>query len=220
MTRFFGSGVLAAALIATLIPAPAHGATYDKLAYLTFNTSVQVPGATLGAGTYRFHLTNPDTSRNVLQVLSGDGSIVYAMFHTIPDFRVEATDTPTVTFREAPVGVPLPVKSIFYSGENSGYEFVYPTDGPNMFAENLWQPPIMYNLPPAAPKPVIEPAATAIPTPAAIALAEPAIEPAAEPVPAPVELPRTASPLPVVAVFGICAVLFGGGLWALRRRVG
>jgi hypothetical protein len=63
--------------------------TYDKLVYLTFNAPVQIPGATLNAATYR--LANPDTSRNVLQVLSSDGATAYAMFHTIPDSRTSIT---------------------------------------------------------------------------------------------------------------------------------
>lgn len=83
-------------------------------------------GVTLNAGTYRFRLTNPDTSRNVLQVLSSDGATVYAMFHTIPDSRTSVTEDPFVTFRETPAGVPPAVKSLFYGGEYNGYEFVYP----------------------------------------------------------------------------------------------
>lgn len=95
--------------------------TYDKLAYMTFTAPVQIPGATLNAGTYTFRLANPDTSRNVLQVLSGDGTIVYAMFHTIPDFRTVLTEEPAVTFRETPAGVPPAVKTLFYGGEYHGY---------------------------------------------------------------------------------------------------
>ncbi|HEY9466954.1 MAG TPA: hypothetical protein VIR54_27850, partial [Vicinamibacterales bacterium] len=79
MFKLFVSAALFATCVA-LTPTPASGVTFDKLAYLTFNAPVQVPGATLSAGTYRFHLTNPDPSRNVLQVLSNDGTIVYAMF--------------------------------------------------------------------------------------------------------------------------------------------
>ena len=107
MSRLFVSGVAVVALAAAMVPAPASGVTHDKLAYLTFSAPVQVPGVTLGAGTYRFHLTNPDTSRNVLQVLSNDGTIVYAMFHTIPDLRTTLIDEATVTFRETPAGVPF-----------------------------------------------------------------------------------------------------------------
>jgi hypothetical protein len=69
MLRLTLSAVAVAAVVATTAPAPARASiteTYDKLAYLTFSGSVQIPGGTLSAGTYRFHLTNPETSRNVL----------------------------------------------------------------------------------------------------------------------------------------------------------
>ena len=126
MSRLMLSAFAMVAVVAGTAPAPVRAVTYDKLAYLTFSGPVQVPGVTLNAGTYRFHLTNPDTSRNVLQVLSNDGAIVYAMFHTIPDSRTSVTEEPVVSFRETPVGVPPAVKSIFYGGEHRGYEFVYP----------------------------------------------------------------------------------------------
>src|SRR6266540_1495723 len=74
MFRLSSLVVVVATVIAVMTPAPVTGAeTYDKLAYLSFNGPVQIPGVTLSAGTYRFRLTNPDTSRNVLQVLSNDG---------------------------------------------------------------------------------------------------------------------------------------------------
>lgn len=211
MSKLFGSGVVVAALAVLLTPAPANGVTYDKLAYLTFSTPVQVPGVTLSAGTYRFHLTNPETSRNVLQVLSHDGSTVYAMFHTITDSRTSLTEDPFVTFRETPYGVPPAVRSLFYGSEYRGYEFVYPKGGPNMIAEIVPQPEITYAPFPAAPlpEPLIEPEV------------EPAIEPVAEavePPPEPVELPRTASRLPLVATGGLASLLVGLGLGLLRRR--
>ena len=213
MPRLFVSGFAVAALVAVMAPAPASGITYDKLAYLTFNGPVQVPGVTLSAGTYRFHLTNPDTSRNVLQVLSNDGSIVYAMFHTMADSRTALTEEPTVTFRETPAGVPPAVRSLFYGGEHRGYEFVYPKGGPNMIPEVFPQPEITYA--PAVPfgEPVIEPEVEAL-EPGL--LPEPVVEQAPEPLPEP-ELPRTASPLPFIAVGGLGSLLAGLGL-TLRRR--
>jgi hypothetical protein len=117
---------LLAVCFAAAMAGPARAETIDKLTYLTFSKPVQVPGATLDAGTYRFRLTNPETSRNVLQVLSRDGYTVYAMFHTIPDRRSTMTSESTVTFRETPAGIPPAVKSLFYGGELRGYEFVYP----------------------------------------------------------------------------------------------
>ena len=216
MFRLFVSGVMATALVAVMAPTAAGAVTHDKLAHLTFNAPVQIPGVTLSAGTYRFHLTNPDTSRNVLQVLSNDGSIVYAMFHTMTDSRTSLTEDPLVTFRETPEGVPLAVKSLFYGGEYRGYQFVYPEGGPIMIAEILPQPAITYAYPATpAPEPVFEPAPVE-------PIAEPVAEavPEAEPLPQqePVELPRTASPLPLVATGGLASLLVGLGLSLLRRR--
>jgi hypothetical protein len=213
MSRLFVSGVVVAALVAVMTPAPANAVTYDKLAYMTFSAPVQIPGVTLNAGTYRFRLANPETSRNVLQVLSNDGSIVYAMFHTMYDSRTSLTEDPVVTFRETPAGVPPAVRTLFYGGEHRGYEFVYPKGGPIMIAEVVPQPEITYTPYPAtpAPEPVIEPAVEPV------AAAEPVAEavPQAEP---PVELPRTASPLPLFATGGLASLLVGLGLGLLRRR--
>ena len=213
MSRLLVSAVVAAALVTLTMPAPASGVTYDKLAYMTFSAPVQIPGVTLSEGTYRFHLANPETSRNVLQVLSRDGSIVYAMFHTIPDSRASLTQDPMVTFRETPAGVPPAVRSLFYGGEYRGYEFVYPKGGPNMIPEVFPQPAITYAPLPAAPvaEPVAEPEVQRVePAPAAQPLPEPA----------PVELPRTATPLPLVAVGGLTSLLAGLGFGLLRRRAG
>jgi hypothetical protein len=216
MSRLLLSGIVVAASIAVMTPVRAS-VTYDKLAFLTFSAPVQIPGATLNAGTYRFRLTNPETSRNVLQVLSNDGAIVYAMFHTIPDGRTSLTEEPVVSFRETPAGVPPAVRSLFYGGEYRGYEFVYPKGGPIMIAEVVPQPEITYT-PYPAPEPVIEPEVEPLEV-----VAEPAAEPVAqaEPLPPPegVELPRTASPLPLVATGGLASLLVGLGLALLRRRV-
>jgi LPXTG-motif cell wall-anchored protein len=216
MSRLFVSGVAAVAWLAVMSPAPASAVTHDKLAYLTFNAPVQIPGVTLSAGTYRFHLTNPDTSRNVLQVLSNDGSIVYAMFHTIPDGRTSLTVDPEVTFRETPAGVPPAIRSLFYGGEYHGYEFVYGKGEPNMFAELVPQPEITYSY---APEPAAEIAVAAPEEPVAEApAAEPVFAPAPEPAPA--ELPQTATQVPIIAVGGVMTLITGLGLALLRRRVG
>jgi hypothetical protein len=218
MSRLLVTGVVIVAFAAMVTPPPASGVTTDKLALLTFSALVQIPGATLSAGTYRFHLANPDTGRNVLQVLSNDGSVVHAMFHTIPDRRMSLTDNPTVTFRETPTGVPPAVRSLFYGGEYAGYEFVYFAGEPIMFAEVAPQPEIRYTPPPATPvaEPVYEPEVEPLePEP----LAEPVEEQAVEPGPAP-ELPRTGGRLPLVAFGGVTSMLLGLGFGLLRRRVG
>ena len=166
MSRLFVSGVVLTAFVAVTTPTPASAVTFDKLAYVTFSAPVQLPGATLGAGTYRFHLTNSETSRNVLQVLNNDGTIVYAMFNTRPDSRMTVTPDPTLTFIETPAGVPPALRSLFYGFEYFGYEFVYPKGEPNMTPPAAWQPEITYTVAPLAPvaEPVFEAEVAALPS--------------------------------------------------------
>jgi hypothetical protein len=121
-----------AAALAAVVPAAtgAIGMTHDKLTLLTFSAPVQIPGAVLTAGTYRFRVADPDTSRKTMQVLSRDGGVVYGMFTTTPVYRPEVTyKAPVVTFKEVAAGVPLPIDSLFYEGESIGYSFVYPKHG-------------------------------------------------------------------------------------------
>ena len=203
--------VVAATVFVAMTAAPARADTFDKLTYLTFNRSIQVPGATLSPGTYRFHLTNPDTSRNVMQVLSDDGSVVYSMFHTIPAWRSTVTDDPFVTFMEVPAGVAPPMDILWYGGESNGYEFIYGKGEPNMTPppEPL-QPAITYS----APEPVIAPA----PEPVEEVAAEPApIEETPAPEVAPAELPKTATRLPLAATGGVTLLLLGAAIGLLRR---
>lgn len=214
----FGS-LLAGALILSIAPIRVGASTHDKLTYLTFSAPVQIPGAKLDAGTYRFRVTNPDTSSNVLQVLSNNGSTVYAMFHTIPDSRTVVTDDSTVTFMETPAGVAPAVRSLFYGGERRGYEFVYPAGGPDLtVAIPAPQPAIAFTAAPAAPNP--EPAAEAAPAP----VPEPSAELAQTPTvrqatPVAPELPKTSSSLPLVGLTGFGALVLALGVRLLRERL-
>jgi hypothetical protein len=214
----FSTFLVAAALAATT--APVGAAPVDRLSYMTFSKSVQIPGAVLEAGTYRFRLADPTSGRQVMQVLSNDGAIVYSMFYTREDRRNKATDTPTVTFRETPAGVPPAVRSLFHSGETRGYEFVYAKgELVTKPAVTPAQPPISYTPmsvtppPPAAaePAPALTEAAPAAPP--ALAAEEVAFEEAA-----PAELPKTASPLPLMAMGGLLTLLAGLGAGLLRSR--
>jgi hypothetical protein len=200
--------------------APLAAETLDRLTYLTFSGSVQVPGTRLDAGTYRFRLANPETGRNVIQVLSYDGSTVYAMFHTTPDSRTTVTEESTVTFRETPAGVPPAVKSLFYGGERRGYQFTYPNGGSIVTAESVPQPQPAITYSPITAPPEEVTVARAEPPPAPILEEAPAsasVESAAEPQPAAVELPHTASPVPLVALGGLGSLILGLGASLMRR---
>jgi hypothetical protein len=210
--------VLPASLILSMASTPARAYTYDKLTYLTFSVPVQIPSVTLKAGTYRFRLADPASSRQVIQVLSNDASIVYAMFLTMPDSRTTITEESMVTFRETPAGVAPAIKSLFYGGESHGYEFVYPRSGPDMTVKVPVQPEITYTA-----MPVVKIPAQAMGSAPPVALAPPLSPvlglslPEYSPVPAAPELPRTASPLPLIGLSGLCALILGLGTGMLRR---
>lgn len=119
-----GAAVLALGLTA----AGAHADEWNKLTYLTFSAPVTLPGVTLPAGTYRFELMDPDSSRRVIRVSEKDGSKQYGIFLSISDQKLEPSDNPVVMFRETPSGSPQAVRAWFYPGETYGYEFVYPHD--------------------------------------------------------------------------------------------
>jgi hypothetical protein len=115
-----------AAAITILAASGAHADQWNKKTYLTFSGPVQIPGATLPAGTYLFQLADPDNARHVVMVASKDGTHVYGMFITIPNDRLQASDENLVMFGEAPAGAPQAVEAWWYPGDRTGEEFVYP----------------------------------------------------------------------------------------------
>src|SRR5437667_1622687 len=119
------SGV--AMLVALLAPA-AHADEWTKLTYFTFSAPVEVPGMVLPAGTYKFELADPDSSRRVVRISEKEGGKIQGIFLSIPDQTLQPSDKPLVMFSEAPAGAPEAIKAWFYPGETIGYEFVYPHD--------------------------------------------------------------------------------------------
>jgi len=115
-------------MLAVSLAGTARADEWNKLTYLTFSGPVQLPGVTLPAGTYRFELADPDTSRRIIRVSDKDGSKSYGMFLSISDRKLEPADNPVVMFKETPSGVPQAVQAWFYPGETYGYEFAYPHD--------------------------------------------------------------------------------------------
>lgn len=99
----------AAALVAFLAPG-AHADEWNKLTYLTFSGPVQIPGATLPAGTYAFEIANPDTTRHVIRVSEKDSGKHIGLFMTIPNNRMDPPNDNLVMFAERPAGAPQAIQ--------------------------------------------------------------------------------------------------------------
>ena len=89
---------------------------------LTFDHEVQVPGATLPAGTYRFTLVPPTAMR----VTNEDGTSVYAAFDTTPVARELTTTHAHVQFERMPDGTTRLV-GLYAEGSSNGYSPQYDT---------------------------------------------------------------------------------------------
>ncbi len=139
--RILKTLIATAALAATLAPATsARADESDKLTYLTFSQTVQLPGVTLPAGRYRFQLADTQESRRVIKVQSEDGTKQLAMLQSIPNQLRDTPKDPVVMFGETAQGQPDAVKSYNYPGERIGYEFIYPKAEALIIAHRTHQP--------------------------------------------------------------------------------
>jgi hypothetical protein len=115
----------AALLFVSLTPRAARADEWNQRTVVTFSDTVQVPGATLPAGTYVFRLRDSQSDRYTVQILNERENHMYATVLAIPDIRDRAPEKTVVSFYEAPAGQPMPVKAWFYPGDKYGREFVY-----------------------------------------------------------------------------------------------
>src|ERR1700730_6673432 len=111
----------------TLLLAPgARADEWDKKTILTFSGPVQIPGATLPAGTYVFKLADLSGNRHVVQVFDKGEKRIISTMMAIPRQRINPSDKPVVLFSERPTGSPQAIRVWYYPGETIGNEFVYP----------------------------------------------------------------------------------------------
>ncbi|MGA3236274.1 MAG: hypothetical protein ABSG03_08235 [Bryobacteraceae bacterium] len=224
--------------IASMAPA-VHADDWDKKTVFTFNAPVEIPGQVLLPGTYVFKLLNSQNDRNIVLVYNKDENHLIGTFLTIADYRMTPPSKPLITFEERAAGAPEAIKSWFYPGDNYGNQFVYPKARAVQLAAQSQQsvPSMPTNLAAAthnqdsqkvadmkqaelkAQKPSGEEA-----TLAEVFLIAAPTTPTADPAPpartlvalAPSsgELPKTASPMPLLLLAGLLLLAAGLGLRA------
>ena len=119
--------VCGAAVLAVMLAPRAGAMGASKMTYLTFSRPVSLPGVALGAGTYIFEIANPDTSANVVRVLSSDRRTAYFQGFTHAIERPRNLDRKaSVSLGEAAAGVAPPITAWWPENESTGRQFVYP----------------------------------------------------------------------------------------------
>jgi hypothetical protein len=212
-----------------VLSAPAKADDWNQKTVVTFSGPVEIPGVHLAgwsilpAGTYVFKLLDSQSDRHIIQIFSKDESTIYATILAIPNERLKATDKTVITFRERPAGEPEALRAWFYPGMNSGQEFVYPKAKAIQLAKETNTPVLSADFPSETAEPIksaTEPTVVALKE-APIVSVQPTGEEmqltaSAPPVPQTellTKLPATASPVPMLALFGVLAL---GGVFALR----
>ncbi len=121
-------GVACAALFMTTAALAQSPGTIDKTTIYTFSAPVELPGVALQAGQYIFRLADPTTTRKVLQVISADRKHVYGNFFWVPLDRQEIKSEPEVRLMEAAAGSPPAIRAVWYPGDRTGWELIYPRE--------------------------------------------------------------------------------------------
>jgi len=232
--------VTAIALAAGTITHRANADEWNKRTILTVGQTIQVRDTVLEPGRYVLRLLNSESDRHIVQIFNGDQSHLINTILAIPAERTELTGDTQFTFWETPPGTAKALRTWYYPGDNMGQEFPYP-EHTHLLA--MAESPALTPAPAPEPAPT---AAVTTPEPEPSAPSEPAAEepapaPAAEtPAPPPVaetdetpnppaqaepqaappaqpeELPKTASPYPLIGIAGV-SLLALAGLLRLKR---
>jgi len=192
---------------------------WNKLTVMTVDEPIQVPNKVLPAGTYVIKLLDSPSDRHIVQIFNKDQTHLETTILAIPNYRIQPTGKTVFTFWETPPGQPKALRAWFYPGDNFGQEFAYPKSAAVQIAAAAQEAVPTTEATQATELPKAEVTQTqpepqqvvAQNTPAPAPEPEPA--PAPAPAPAPQELPKTASPYPLIGLAGV----FSLGLFALVR---
>lgn len=206
-------------LIVLGLPTSAQADEWNKKTTVTFKQPVEVPGAgaqVLPPGTYVFKLVDSLSSRHIVRIFSQDETHIYTTILAIPNYRLRTTDKTVMTFRERAAGQPEAIRAWFYPGDNFGQEFVYPKSRAVELAKITGEPVLAM---PLESEPNIEtlksvPVEAVTPAGEVVPLAQ-----VVEPPPTEVaSLPQTASPLPLLGLFGLLSLGVSFALGAFVKR--
>lgn len=213
--------VVAIASVGMLGVALAPGARADewnKLTVMTVNEPIQVPNKVLPAGTYVVKLLDSPSDRHIVQIFNKDQTHLETTILAIPNYRLQPTGKTVFTFWETPPGQPKALRAWFYPGDNFGQEFAYPKSAAAQIAAVSHQPVPTTEATKESEYRQAEVTQTQPPAPQEEAQNTPPPAPAPTPAPAPEapapqQLPKTASPYPLIGLAGI----FSLGMFALVR---
>ena len=123
---------MTAAMVSVSVNAEAQSPR-NQDTFFTFSQAVELPKATLPAGTYFFQLMDSGSNRHIVKVMSQDRKQLHATLMAIPFYSTDRpSDDPQVRFMETPAApgaaATNAIKIWFYPGNSVGHEFIYPRE--------------------------------------------------------------------------------------------
>jgi len=216
-------GLASIGLLALALTPNARADQWDKRTVMTVSETIQVPNKVLPPGTYVMKLLNSPSDRHIVQIFNGEETELITTILAIPNYRLEPTGKTVFTFWEMPPGQPRALRAWFYPGDNFGQEFAYPkTKAVAIAAVSHTEIPTVEAVKPAEMEsaPIVELA----PPPIGVITEPPAeVAPPVEvargvpPVTVP-ELPKTASPYPLIGLAGLLALTIFGVLRVAYKK--
>jgi hypothetical protein len=205
-------------LVMFMLAAGARADTaFSKRTVVTFNQPVEIPGQVLPSGTYTIELYESFGNRNIVRIYNADRSKLIATVLAIPNRRLTTTGDNVMKFTERPGNSPDALKAWFYPGESSGQEFVYPKARAVELAQVTHEfIPAVQTEPATVEEFKSEPIVAETPEQKEVPIAEVIPTPAPETVASAPVLPKTASQVPLIALFGVLSVSFA---FVLKRLV-
>lgn len=217
---------LALALLVGMFLNPARADQWNKKTILTFSQPIEVPGKVLPAGTYTFRLLDSMSYRHIVQIWNEDGTQLITTILAIPNYRLEPTEETVIKFHERPGDSPEALRAWFYPGDNFGQEFVYPKRRAIQLAQASNE---------IVPAETVEPTESTLKTVPLVAITpdkkeEPVTEAiqvlplqhpeekTSAPVTVAKELPKTATPIPLIGVLSLISIGLAFGLKLLAKR--
>jgi hypothetical protein len=234
--------VFCLALIGSAFSPVAKADEWNQRTVVTFSAPVEIPPVhvkgwgVLPAGTYVFRVLDSQSDRHIVQIFNKNETQCLATILAIPDYRLKPTSKTVITFRERPSGQPEALRAWFYPSMNWGAEFVYPKSRAVEIAKATNTPVLFLavDVPVEVAAPIVKaddpvvvqlkktPIKAIQPTGEEVELAQVVTPPPAQKLVAnsttPTQvaaatMPKTASPLPLIALLGLLAL---GGAWTLR----
>jgi hypothetical protein len=216
-----GGAVLAGALVAT----HAKADEWDKKTTLTINAPIQIRDTYLQPGQYVLKLLNSSSNRHIVQIFNADQSHLINTVFAVPKERWQLSGHSEFTFWETPAGKARALRAWFYPGDMIGNEFPYPKRLQDVAMAETTTTEMAAAAPPP-PTPLAQPipihmeepkteqpaeSAQATPPPDFEQPPAPPATPPATTTPPPenneanrsAELPKTASPYPLIGLAGL-----------------